>query len=62
MADPSDNDEALSLEDQTIMIEANRMATQHLVDQGELPPLPPTDLTDILKQEQEAANQPAGPR
>lgn len=54
--------QALSLEDQTIMIEANRMATQHLVDQGELPPLPPTDLTDILKQEQEAANQPPGPR
>ena len=53
---PAQPVQTLSLEDQTIMIEANRMRTQHLVDQGELPPLPPTDLTDILKQEQEEAN------
>jgi hypothetical protein len=37
--------EELSPEAQVIMIEANRLATQELVDQGKLPPLPPTALT-----------------
>jgi hypothetical protein len=37
--------EELSPEAQVIMIEANRLATQDLVDQGKLPPLPPTALT-----------------
>jgi hypothetical protein len=37
--------EQLSPEAQVIMIEANRMATQELVDKGFMPPLPPTPLT-----------------
>ena len=37
--------EELSPEAQVIMIEANRLATQDLVDQGKMPPLPPTLLT-----------------
>ena len=53
--------QALSLEDQEVMIEANRLQTQHLVDQGELPPLPPTDFGGMLKEEQDAANRPPGP-
>lgn len=52
--------QAMSLEDQTIMIEANRLATQHLVEKGELPPLPPTDLSDILRDEADAARNPPG--
>jgi hypothetical protein len=35
----------LTPEIQTIAIEANRIATQSQVDSGELPPLPPTELT-----------------
>ena len=37
--------EPLSPEAQVIMIEANRMATQDAVNRGEMPPLPPTELT-----------------
>ena len=40
--------EPLSLEDQTIMIEANRIRYQKQVEAGELPPLPPTDLTEHM--------------
>lgn len=38
----------LSLEDQTILIEANRLRYQKQVEAGELPPLPPTDLTEHM--------------
>lgn len=38
----------MSLEDQTIMIEANRLRYQKQVEAGELPPLPPTDLTEHM--------------
>jgi hypothetical protein len=38
-------DRPLSLEEQTIMTEANRMATQEKVNRGLMPPLPPTVLT-----------------
>ena len=37
--------EPLSLEEQTIMVEANREMTRNQVQQGLLPPLPPTALT-----------------
>ena len=39
------NNEGLSPEAQVLLIEKNRMDTQSLVDQGKLPPLPPTVLT-----------------
>ena len=35
----------LTPEEQVIMIEANRMVTQDAVNQGEMPPLPPTVMT-----------------
>ncbi len=35
----------MPLEQQIIMIEANRMVTQDQVTKGEMPPLPPTDIT-----------------
>jgi hypothetical protein len=35
----------LTAEEQAVLIEANRMVTQDLVDQGRMPPLPPTLLT-----------------
>lgn len=38
-------DRPLSLEEQTILMEANRMATQEKVNRGLMPPLPPTVLT-----------------
>ncbi len=41
--DPSQ--QPLTPEAQVIMIEANRMATQDQVTKGEMPPLPPTELT-----------------
>jgi hypothetical protein len=37
--------EVLTPEQQIIMIEANRLYTQDAVTKGEMPPLPPTDLT-----------------
>ena len=37
--------ETLSPEAEVISIEANRIATQALVDQGKMPPLPPTPMT-----------------
>jgi hypothetical protein len=42
-----------SLEDQIVMIEVNRMRTQHLVDAGEQPPLPPTELLEEIQKEQQ---------
>ncbi len=42
---PQTKEEQLSPEAQVIMIEANRLATQEAVDQGKMPPLPPTMLT-----------------
>jgi hypothetical protein len=43
---PSDPSQGpLTPEAQIIMIEANRMATQDQVTKGEMPPLPPTELT-----------------
>ncbi len=39
------NDQPLSPEAQAIMIEANRAATEDLVRQGKMPPLPPTAIT-----------------
>ncbi len=43
--------ETLTPEAQVILMEANRVATQDLVDQGKMPPLPPTALTpDEVKQ------------
>jgi hypothetical protein len=47
----------LTLEEQTIMIEVERVRTQAQVDAGDLPPLPPTDLTP--GQEGDGQNPPA---
>ena len=35
----------LTREEQAVLVEANRLLTQGLVDQGRMPPLPPTPLT-----------------
>ena len=53
--------QGLSLEQQTILIEMNRIATQKQVDAGELPPLPPTDAQEIMDADAAAQPQRSGP-
>lgn len=45
--------QAPSVEEQTILMEVWRMQNADRVAAGEMPPLPPTDLTPILEQEQQ---------
>jgi len=44
----------LSLEEQEVMIEVNRMRDANKIATGDLPPYPPTELQGILQQEQQA--------
>lgn len=50
--------QAITYEEQVIMIEANRIRDKERVESGDLPPYPPTDFTEIIEQENQANQSP----